>query len=141
MKKELSAQDWGLMIGRELHSKENGCDILEGVTINAHKQIMLHCKNGLYNTEFIECKPFLRTLDQMTEDEKREYKESFYHTEATLLQLSYDSDGLIQEDCLFYSTHPGHFPIREPQKFDWLTRKGFDIRGWIEAGLAVKKDS
>jgi len=23
---------------------------------------------------------------------------------------------------------------------DWLTQKGFDIRGWIDAGLAIRKE-
>ena len=95
--KGLTAQDWGLMIGQEIFYN-NDILLLKGIEING-EDFSLIVSGNIMNVKITEnkckCKPILRTLDQVAEDEKRD--------------------------------------------IDWLTRKGFDVRGWIDAGLAVKK--
>jgi len=136
MKTKLTAQDWGLMIGQQVI-----CEDIMFVLDSVHCQYGdLELGDGSDNRfDAVFCKPILRELDQMTDGEKKEYGKKFLANYTDLLCISYDDDGLMQEDCLFDDSYPGNFPIREPEKFDWLTQKGFDVRGWVDAGLAVKK--
>ena len=57
-----------------------------------------------------DCKPYLRPMSDMSEEERKEFQE---------IKLSYHFD----EDSYIL--------------FDWLNKKGFDYRGLIEKGLAI----
>lgn len=60
------------------------------------------------------CKPYLRSLSSMTEEEMIEY---------------YDND---------YTEKHNLFTIPNPKKIDWLNAHHFDYRGLIEKGLALE---
>lgn len=121
MKTKLTTQDWALCIGHKLIIDGGDSYIIEEVG-RGH----LHLK-GLNNMKVVPtfCKPILRTLDQMTEEEKNEFEKEC--VKISSLNESYYIT--FYGDIIYYSVH----------QIDWLTRKGFDIRGWIEAGLAIKE--
>lgn len=67
-----------------------------------------------------DIKPYLRPMESMTEDEKKEFTDA----------VTWESDGkfYIDEyvDITFYQ-----------EKYDWLNAHYFDYRGLIEKGLAL----
>ena len=63
-----------------------------------------------------ECKPYLRSMDDMTEEEKREYNTIAMHTIVT-------SKGFVH--------------LEASELVDWLNAHHFDYRGLIEKGLAI----
>ena len=71
--------------------------------------------NDLYKIE--NCKPYLRPLSSMTEEEEKEY---------------------INIDNMSYSCPMdyAHFPAFK--RIDWLNAHHFDYRGLIECGLAIE---
>ena len=71
-----------------------------------------------YDTNTYEFKPYLRSMDTMTEEEDHEY---------ALLQV-YDG---IHEDKFM-------IPWDASNLLDYLNRKGFDYRGLIPKGLALE---
>lgn len=67
-----------------------------------------------------DCKPFLRPMSDMSEEEKKEAKEN----------------GCI----IYHDTSPknrGLMVIASPKGIDWLNKKGFDYRGLLEKELAI----
>ena len=68
-----------------------------------------------------DCKPFLRPMTDMSEEEKKEAKEN----------------GCI----IYHDTSPknrGLMVIASPEGIDWLNAHHFDYRGLIEKGLALE---
>ena len=66
-----------------------------------------------------KCKPYLRPLSSMTEEEAREL--------ASLGKTS------------FYTLEPGRFrEIANPKQIDWLNANHFDFRGLIPKDLAIE---
>lgn len=67
-----------------------------------------------------DCKPFLRPMSDMSEEEEDLLSEfNCYHTNGKL----FFSCGHTQEDVY--------------NAIDWLNKKGFDYRGLLEKGLAI----
>lgn len=66
--------------------------------------------------------PYLRPMDSMTKEEKKEYESL-----CILIPVNYDSD-LSKYD--YYTTD-------SIDSFDWLNAHHFDYRGLIEKGLAI----
>lgn len=62
------------------------------------------------------CKPYLRPMSSMTEEEEEEY--------WTIRCPQYDENGKIIN--------------KDGEMFDWLNKKMFDYRGLIEKGLALE---
>ena len=63
-----------------------------------------------------ECKPYLRSISSMTEEEQKEYHKTF-RAEA-------------------YGN--GYVYVESVHSFDWLNKHNFDYRGLIEKGLALE---
>jgi hypothetical protein len=61
------------------------------------------------------CKPYLRPMSSMTEEEKEEFDE---------ITLVHSLWGIVMD--------------RIPKLIDWLNKKMFDYRGLIEKGLALE---
>lgn len=70
--------------------------------------------NDLYEIE--NCKPYLRPMDSMTEEEKKEYYKMLVES----------------QDCSFENSESATTMVN-----DWLLSKGFDVRGLIPKGLAI----
>ena len=64
------------------------------------------------------CKPYLRPLSSMTEEEKKEYHKTF-RAEP-------------------YGSGIGFIYVESAKSFDWLDKKMFDYRGLIPNGLALE---
>lgn len=121
MKKELTVQDWGMMIGRKvMHVHEDGetyIDVLVGLIERYDCSIELN----LFDCDYVnsrECKPILKRLENISEEDSQLLDEQF-----GFLKTTKDNGGV---DI-----------IGQVKLFDWLTQKGYDIRGWIDAGLAI----
>jgi hypothetical protein len=67
------------------------------------------------------CKPYLRPMSNMTEEEKKEFIDA----------VTWEANGKFyideSEDITFYQ-----------EKYDWLNKKMFDYRGLIEKGSALE---
>ena len=69
-----------------------------------------------------ECKPYLRPLTSMTDEEREEYRKFSY----------YGAAGYRDNDFKEMVAVPSY------EKIDWLNAHHFDYRGLIERGLAIK---
>lgn len=65
----------------------------------------------------LECKPYLRPMSSMTEEEKKEY--------AKVVVKS--------QDCSYKNNESATTMVN-----DWYLSKGFDVRGLIPKGLALE---
>lgn len=81
-------------------------------------------ENGvqLTPTSINECKPYLRPMSSMTEEEESEYSSMFSYASVRIHCTHYDT---VQEDNI-------------PDFIDWLNAHHFDYRGLIEKGLALE---
>ena len=69
------------------------------------------------------CKPYLRPMSSMTEEEKKEYRKTQINKWVKCV------------DC----TGGGYYEHRDTLKtFDWLNAHHFDYRGLISMGLAIE---
>jgi hypothetical protein len=71
----------------------------------------------LHNIEYYNYKPYLRPLSSMTEKESKEYHKMIVKS----------------QDCSFANNESATTMVN-----DWLLSKGFDVRGLIHKGLALK---
>ena len=89
-----------------------------------------------------ECKPYLRPMSSMTEEEKEELKSKCIHTETEedWEGVRCDVWGILILDK--YDTRRWDNPIWPSvinmDAIDWLNAHHFDYRGLIEKGLALK---
>ena len=72
---------------------------------------------GFQSFDVEECKPYLRPMSSMTEDERKEYE-------------------LLANRCITNSVGFIHFEAQE--LIDWLIKNHFDFRGLIPKGLAIE---
>ena len=85
------------------------------------------------------CQPILRSLDRMTLAEKRDLSEICFPDEDYLFV---DAIIIDENNMLAAITLSGDkYYMPRINLIDWLTAKGFSIRGEIESGLAIKEDS
>jgi len=118
----LTARDWGRLIGGKIECvDEHGT--VRGVLHRVESDFLtvkLKSNNFAYYVCFTStCRPILRSFDQMTEEENKE----FHYLTGIMSDL---------ENC---ETH-----IRMAHQvsiMDWFDSIGVDQRGWIEAGLAI----
>ncbi len=142
MTRQLTPQEWGMMLGQRVVVGRS-IHYIVGVVIDCD-DIFLKIEREVNSTEFLfMCTPedvslALRTLDQMTEAEKEEFIRTF-------IEKDWNPDSNNLREIKFYrnwiellwsrsSTTIGYYA----EYFDWLTQRGFDIRGWIEQGFAIK---
>ena len=132
----LTVRDWGKLIGKKV-VKCFGTDNQEIFTLLAvgyldsyylqHGDVDI----GYPSNEIPDfCKPILRRIEDMTEEEKGEFEKEFINGKLlTIGNFSYEEGNPITMIKHFY-----HFEIAH---YDWLDERGFDIRGWIDQGLAI----
>lgn len=119
--------------------------------VYGYNQGSFRCDDRDYDPD--EIKPFLRPLEDMTEDELIEYATSRHDFEASrwfgqiydLSEIKKTGKGFIN---VVYKTIAGnstctyqinkHTPKGDWYGISWLDRKYFDHRGLIENGLAIK---
>ena len=133
MKTKLTIQDWGLMIGQKVKWKNKNFYLL---AVDMHRLSLMAPKGK--NTHYAHIindkpKPILRTLDQMIEEEKKEF--------AKIFHKGYEITNIF-ESSIFYKKCGGFKGEIEHdiKSYDWLTQKGFDVRGWIDAELAIREE-
>lgn len=82
-----------------------------------------------YDTEPLNCKPYLRPMTSMTDDERAEWMEVFSQPIARLDQC----------DDAFGEEHaPEFFGESHIVSVEWLDERHFDYRNLIGAGLALE---
>lgn len=133
----LTVRDWGRMIGGRVETpcKTVPIDMILGIsTCNTYEPTnRLECCEGVYDME--DCKPVLRTFDQMTEEEKREFEKMFCVDECLIKFYRQPSGDL----CYEYIAPEPHNMVCGQSSIQWLRDRWFDTDGWIEAGLAIKE--
>lgn len=87
--------------------------------------VKMTCGNIAYVTElgngwWKECKPYLRPMSSMTEEEKKEFESLGWRVD--------ELDGNVPWNHNAYNVFDG---------VDWLNKKMFDYRGLIPKGLAI----
>jgi len=112
-----------LISTQEMISNNRGIKVLidnnkEGYIIGYNKNFIIQLiNNDIINNIVIEqIKPILRTIDQITEKERIEYKQ--------LKNIK--------------SNNKYNIPFYNGLKSIWYIKKGFDIFQWIDQNLAVK---
>ena len=79
-------------------------------------ELCLAYPDNTFTVPVVDCKPYLRPMSSMTEEEKEEYCN-------------------IQDKFLCSS----QYPVTDAYElFDWLNKNHFDYRGLIEKGLALE---
>jgi len=124
---ELSIFDWQLMIGQRVE-----CGHWAGVLIGVLRDdLYISFVGHVHITSVENCKPVLKTLGQMTNEEKEKFKDDF-------------KESLIKPPKSLFIDEYGDFCIDEEEATAkeslWFIREGFDILGWIDKGLAIKKE-
>ncbi len=94
----------------------------------SNRRMLTKYIDDIYTGWVVECKPYLRPISSMTEEEKEELRDTY-----TFLYSEYpfDDEDEDEEDV------GGHY---EPsaETYDWYNRKMFDYRGLIPMGLALE---
>ena len=91
------------------------------------KKEKVRYSNGLY-ADLERCKPYLRPMSSMTEEEKRELAEEQKKDEELFLYIIHKSQE--GDDSLLGTAIP-HYAE------DWANKNHFDYRGLIPMGLAL----
>ena len=117
MSRCLTIQDWALCVGR------NFIYWFGDIGVINYKNIS--------NLEHASAKPILKTLDQMTQEDKEEFQKKFKHYQ----EIYFHKEGYSEckSGCHGWKDYT-------LEMYDFLTRKGYDVRGWIDQGLAIKYD-
>ena len=115
---KLDAKSWGRLIGQDVKELTSGkVYYLSGVgtdEILTIAEINGHSVENHVDVHMDDCKPILRRLEDMTEEDDAKFKRKF----GTNLKYM----------CGFIAIH-----------YDWFDENGYDIleRRWIDAGLAI----
>lgn len=90
------------------------------------KERGLYCDKE-YITRIECCKPYLRPMSSMTEEEKREYNLFFFGAEPLTCDFS-----------VYAVEHRTLYEFDAKKLIDWLNKHYFDYRGLIKKGLALE---
>jgi len=137
MKKKITIHDWGMMIGQEVESVYGSTFKIVGLGAGIDGEFTLFGEDGFFEIAE-DCKPILRTLNQMTSDEMNESLDFF---KVKKFDISSFEDGF--NDFAFVTEFIDELQWgadKDIDVYDYLTHKGFDIRNWIDSGLAIKKE-
>ncbi len=87
-----------------------------------------------FTTPIEECKPYLRPMSSMTQEEIDEYDAELDKDMDIVMSGALDKDRYITSDGkhTFSKNFVAHFDI------DWLNKNMFDYRGLIPMGLALE---
>jgi hypothetical protein len=137
---KLTAFEWGLYIGNAVEHQGGFMFILHGIDIFLD-HIELLSYNVLMNKQKYEesdCKPILRSLDQMTDEERAYITSKYFYGYEFYVQYVFldEMNNLavrLSDDSKYYMCHVDFI--------DWLTEKGFAIRNEFERGVAVEDES
>ncbi len=140
----LTINDWGKMIGKKVRVYE--CKwydptktlphdtVLRGCYVG-NKDVIVLCVNRADHPRGQDCKPILKTFDQMTEGECRYIAEKFLdYIENVEMVKGFVKTNFI--NGIFRDTNKNPWEL-----VDYLDSIGIDQRGWIEKGLAIKEVS
>lgn len=107
---------------------------LFGITPTQHFVVTLDGTNNGLKFCTIDCvKPYLRPMSSMTEDERKEFKDTFKGF------FQYFNRGIIS-DSRVWDKNEAVFvgELSCSRLIDWLNAHHFDYRGLIERGLAIE---
>ena len=82
-----------------------------------------HYPSSVVSYPLIDCKPYLRPMSSMCEEEKKIQKDYIYHFSENNLP-NYEGNFIFEDEVHEY--------------IDWLNAHHFDYRGLIEKGLAIE---
>jgi len=134
MKNELTVQDWGRLIGQKVQTPDGIKKISEVRNSTIMCELENHFARRCYKRNY--CKPILRTLGQMTEEEKIVFADINGVNNSEHLNVR-----IFDDRVWFNNSRNKERSVTSIYTVDWLTQEGFDIRGWIDAGLAIKDGS
>jgi len=93
----------------------------------------------------IDCRPYLRPISSMTEEEKKELLISILSNKEDTKYFQVMSDGSIDQkdnavqELSNFTFHWINFDGKNTSSYiDWLNANHFDYRGLIEKGLAIE---
>lgn len=90
---------------------------------------LAECENGhLRWVHKYMCKPYLRTISSMTEEEKKELLSVIGEETKDIIELLKTGNCGIME---------GKYHLNSLKEFDWLNKNFFDYRGLIEKDMAI----
>lgn len=108
---------------KELLLKDICARLPYGIFVKENRESLNHIPTiyTFYYHPYVDnCKPYLRLMSNMTEEEKKEYNETFdYIVSARGVEINHE--------C-----RPTY------ETYDWLNAHYFDYRGLIEKGLALE---
>jgi len=141
MKSKLTIQDWGMMVGQEVEFKVAKYTKIFTLT-NLWNDRLDNSGVILFGSDTADdpvdapyCKPILRTLTQMTFKDFDKITEKFKVGISLELIKDETNDYILKQiEDEFSNEEVIHL-------YDHLTAEGFDIRGWIENGLAIKGEN
>lgn len=132
----LTAREWGMMIGQKIEFRD--AEHVEVFTLNNVWDGLALDLFGAEDSEPFaaeDCKPVPRAIEQITKEEKEELEE-MYGGDFKIELYKYGYKFIDEENDPFGDEEPVSFGVDD---IDWLTGRGFDIRDWIDHGLAVRK--
>lgn len=122
--------NWGLYIGQRV--VRNG-EVFELIGVS-DKVLYIKDFCDEYGVTLRSCKPILRSLNQITDEEKIEFGELFLDG-ACLEHIT------VENYFVTLFIYPYSYNDSDIRMIDWLTAKGFSIRGEFENGLAIKEEN
>jgi len=134
----LSIQDWGFMLGQEIHVDTDITDFKEGVLVainssnHCELSVLFKIEERLFTAKFLteDCKPILRTIDQITRKEIDILIEKFgYSYGYNIDEINLFLDDLCSADYVLYT-----------RIVFWFIQQGIDQLGYIDKGWAIKKE-
>jgi hypothetical protein len=133
----LPIQDWGKMIGQK--AKSNNGIIFTVDKIDLWSVVPIYSYDYDQDFSIEDCKPILRRLEDMTYHDKNDFCNDF-DINGDIYNIRVFKDHIIYDygdpECYKWSGSDAVLEFRI-KHYDWLDSKGYDIRGWIDAGLAI----
>ena len=139
--KELLLKDLCAMLSYDVVVEYEGNNyILE--TVNRYDEVQLIGCN--FTISYYECKPYLRSMSSMTEEEKKDLLATIVGNEGVkyfqvLSDGSIDNTDATIQDPNNFNMHWVNFDKDTVTLYlDWCNKNHFDYRGLIEKGLAIE---
>ena len=114
-------------------SYDSGIGVIVGKEHVDNEIFVIKCKNDSWClTAISEFVPYLRPMQSMTEEEKKEF---IHHTSY---EIEESVNGRHYEYYLKDYVGTPEEPTCNPDAIDWLNARHFDYRGLIKKGLALE---
>lgn len=122
-----------------LNEIDSACKDIDYITVRIQDVERLRCAESALIENI---KPYLRSMNSMTEEEKEELKSKCLHTETEEDWEGVRCDVWCIQILERYDTRRRDNPIWPStinmDAIDWLNSRHFDYRGLIEKGLAIE---